>query len=72
MFVAENTLFFSATNITKFYELIEKANKQTEELQATINKLNNFYFELEFSVRTKYHSGEIEEASSNAIVIPTK
>lgn len=46
---SDGTLYIKATNLQKFQELIEKAQKQADELQNTINQLEFFDFKFKFS-----------------------
>lgn len=73
MYTTDSSLRIAATNIPAFYELLEKADKQAKELQATINKLNGFYFNLEISTGTTSNQREsIDSASSNTSILATK
>lgn len=45
----DGTLYISATNIQEFKCLINKAKKQADELQDTINQLEFFNFHFKFA-----------------------
>lgn len=47
---SDGTLYIKATNLQKFQKLIEKAKKQADELQDTINQLEFFDFNFKFSI----------------------
>lgn len=50
----DSLLFISVTNLKGFEELIKKAKKQADELQETIDQLENFELNIKFSDNKVY------------------
>lgn len=48
MYISNESLFISVKNLDMFRELIERAKKQTEELESTINELSNYDLHISF------------------------
>lgn len=48
MYISNESLFISVKNLDMFRELIERAKKQTEELEKTINELSNYDLHISF------------------------
>lgn len=47
-FCENGTIYFNATNIEEFKNLIEEAKKQAQQLNDTIDRLENFKFNFKF------------------------
>ncbi|EGD46274.1 hypothetical protein Cpap_0886 [Ruminiclostridium papyrosolvens DSM 2782] len=47
-FCEDGTIYFHATNIEEFQKLIEDAKKQAQQLNETIDRLQNFKFTFTF------------------------
>jgi hypothetical protein len=47
-FAEGGIIYFQATNINEFKELIEQAEKQAQQLNDTIARLSNFKFKFKF------------------------
>ena len=63
MFKTDETLMISVTNLTEFNALLQKAEKEAEQLRQTLAKLSRFNLAIKFSVEGDY-AGDIEAASS--------
>ena len=60
MFTDNDTLMVSVTNLKEFNALLQKAEKEAEQLRQTLAKLSRFYLAIKFSVEGDY-PGDIEE-----------
>lgn len=53
MYTDNESLFISIRNLDRFKELIERAKKQTTELEKTIDELNNYDLNIHFETKKK-------------------
>lgn len=68
-----NELLISATNLPEFENLIEKAKREAEQLNKTLDQLSCFDFTIHFSVqKSSDQLGDIEAASSAIKTMPIK
>lgn len=72
MYLQGEKLMISAENIPELHELIDKAKKEAEQLNQTLNQLSHFDLSIRFSVGNPDQTGEIDAASSVINTIPTK
>lgn len=59
MFTDNDTLMVSVTNLKEFNALLQKAEKEAEQLRQTL-ALSRFYLAIKFSIEGDY-PGDIEE-----------
>ncbi|MBR3585844.1 MAG: hypothetical protein IKO00_07490 [Oscillospiraceae bacterium] len=67
----KNSLLISARNFTEFRELLEKAEKEAQQLHETLRKLSCFEINVQLSIGDD-HAGDMDAASSAIKHIPTK
>lgn len=67
----KNSLKMAARNFTEFRELIERAEKEAQQLHETLRMLSCFEFNIELSI-SNGQAGDIDAASSAIKYIPTK
>lgn len=72
MYLQGEKLMISAENIPELHELIDKAKKEAEQLNQTLNQLSRFDLSIRFSIGNPDQAGEIDAASSVINTIPTK
>ena len=66
-----SSLKIAAKNFPEFRSLLERAEKEAQQLHETLRKLSCFEINLELSVQD-VHAGDMDAASSAIRHIPTK
>lgn len=51
MYTDKESLFISIRNLDRFKELVDRAKKQTVELEQTINELSNYDLNIHFETK---------------------
>ena len=71
MYTSGNRLMVSVRNIPEFHALLEKAQKEAEQLNNTIAQLSRFDLVVSFDV-LDHQAGDMDAASSVIKTMPTK
>ncbi len=64
MYLQGEKLMISVENIPELCELIDKAKKEAEQLNQTLNQLSHFDLSIHFSVGNSNEAGGVETVSS--------